>query len=85
MCIICVDLTKEKLTSFEARRNLKEMSSTIPEDHKLELLNLIWEKEDQEFQEQYDKHLQEQEYDYSPSNSDDWFWGEDWMFNPGSD
>ena len=85
MCIICVDLTKEKLTSFEARRNLKEMSSTIPEDHKLELLNLIYKKEDQEFQEQYDKHLEEQECDSPPSESDDWFWGEDWMFNPGSD
>ena len=85
MCIICIDLTKDKLTSVEARGNLKEMSSQISKDHKLELLNLIWEKEDKEFQEQYDKHLEEQEYDSPPSESDNWFWGEDWMFNPGSD
>ena len=85
MCIICVDLTKDKLTSMEARNNLKEMSSEIEEDHKLELLNLIWKKEDEEFHKEYDQALLEQDYAHPPSDGDDWFWGEDWMFNSGSD
>jgi hypothetical protein len=85
MCIICVDLTKDKLTSMEARNNLKEMSSEIEEDHKLELLNLIWKKEDEEFHKEYDQALLEQDYDHPPSDGDDWLWGEDWMFNSGSD
>ena len=48
MCIICVELKKDKLTSVEARRNLGEMRDHIKQDHILELLRLIWEKEDDE-------------------------------------
>ena len=36
MCIICVDLEKDKLTWKEARRNLNEFSDTLDKDHKLE-------------------------------------------------
>ena len=48
MCIICTDLIKEKLSSIEARRNLGEMHTTAPKEHILEILKLIWKKEDQE-------------------------------------
>ena len=48
MCLICVDLTKERLTSREARRNLRETHSTLTKKHILEVLRLIWEKEDAE-------------------------------------
>ena len=48
MCIICVELQKNKLTSLEARSNLREMGFTIKEDHRMEVLQLIWDKEDEE-------------------------------------
>ena len=48
MCIICVDLTKDKLTHKEARRNLGEMRTQIPDEHKQDVLRLIWKKEDEE-------------------------------------
>ena len=48
MCIICVDLTKDKLTYKEARRNLSEVGSTIAPEHRIEVLKLIWKKEDDE-------------------------------------
>jgi len=49
MCLICIELEKDKLTSLEARRNLGEMSEQIVKDHKLEVLKLIWQKEDEEY------------------------------------
>jgi hypothetical protein len=49
MCLICVELKKNSLTSIEARQNLKEMRETIEEDHKLEVLRRIWDKEDEEY------------------------------------
>jgi hypothetical protein len=60
MCIICVELTKNKLTSLEARRNLGEFRETLEQEHKLEVLRNIWKKEDEEYQLQLeqDKELQ---------------------------
>lgn len=49
MCIICVELEKDKLTSKEARRNLGEFREILEQEHKLEVLRLIWKKEDEEF------------------------------------
>jgi hypothetical protein len=49
MCIICVELEKDKLTSKEARRNLGEFREILEQEHKLEVLKLIWKKEDEEF------------------------------------
>jgi len=46
MCIICIDLTKNKLTSKEARRNMLEMRSQIKKEHRVEVLAKIWEKEE---------------------------------------
>ena len=48
VCLICVELTKNKLTSKEARNNLKEMYKSLEKDHILELLTKIYEKEDEE-------------------------------------
>jgi|TARA_R100001509_G_scaffold143715_1_gene99625 hypothetical protein len=33
MCIICIDLEKNKLTPWEAARNRKEMLSEFDEEH----------------------------------------------------
>ena len=53
MCIICVDLVKDKLTSLEARRNLDEMHTTLNKEHVHEVLQLIWKKEDEEYAKQF--------------------------------
>jgi len=48
MCLICVELRKNALTSVEARKNLGEMRSVIDEGHRMEVLRRIWDKEDEE-------------------------------------
>ena len=50
MCLICVDLTKDKLTSREARRNLKETYTTLSKNHVLRVLKMVWKKEDDEYE-----------------------------------
>ena len=49
MCLICVELKKNSLTSIEARDNLKELRETIKKDHRIEVLRRIWDKEDEEY------------------------------------
>ena len=51
MCLICIDLQKDKMTSKEARKNLGETYKTLDKDHTLKILKLIWEKEDEECEE----------------------------------
>jgi len=41
MCIICVELQNNKLSPWEATRNLSEMIEEIEEEHALEVLDLI--------------------------------------------
>jgi len=48
MCLICVELAKGKLTSLEARRNFRELKSSLDDHHRLEILELIWKKEEDE-------------------------------------
>ena len=48
MCIICVDMQKNKLTHKEARNNLSEIHKTLDKDHVLEVIKLIWKKQDEE-------------------------------------
>lgn len=48
MCLICVELTKNKLTANEARRNLEEMHEDLDKEHIFEILRAIWKKEDEE-------------------------------------
>lgn len=45
MCIICLELDRDRLTPFEARRNLGEMSSTIEPEHLAEVERRIDEAE----------------------------------------
>ena len=54
MCLICVEMTKERLSAHEARRNLGEMYVGMQKDHILEVLKLIWKQEDREYQEWLD-------------------------------
>ena len=44
MCIICVQLEKDKLTAHEAYRNLSEMKETMSEEHVLEVEEGIYKK-----------------------------------------
>ena len=48
MCLICVELSKNKLTSIEAKKNLGEFIHTIEEEHVKEVWQAIWDKEDEE-------------------------------------
>ena len=41
MCIICVELDKNKLTPWEARKNLTEMVEKIGDEHVREVENKI--------------------------------------------
>ena len=47
MCLICAELKEDKLTHREAHRNLGELRHNITKEHILEVLKLIWEKEDE--------------------------------------
>jgi len=49
MCLICVELSKNKLTVEEARRNLGEMYTDMTKAHIHEVLQLIWQKEDEQY------------------------------------
>ena len=54
MCLICVEMTKNKLTSKAARRNLGELYVDMENDHVLEVLKKIWDQENEEYQEYWD-------------------------------
>jgi len=71
MCLICVELTKNKLTAAEARRNMGEMRVLIEADHRIDVLKAIWKKESEEEQQHED------------SWGDDW--GADDNWDGGSD
>ena len=51
MCLICIDLERQKLTSVEARRNLGEVFEKMEEEHIIEVIEKIWVQEDREFNE----------------------------------
>lgn len=48
MCMICVDLMKDKLTAWEATKNLEEMVDDMSSEHKDEVIHKIWGKFEQE-------------------------------------
>tara|TARA_R110000737_G_scaffold233598_1_gene246767 strand:+ start:149 stop:325 length:177 start_codon:yes stop_codon:yes gene_type:complete len=50
MCLICAELSKNILTVEEARRNLGELYTDMDKDHVHEVLRLIWQKEDEEYE-----------------------------------
>lgn len=41
MCMICIDIAKNKLMPFEAIRNLSEISDNLDDDHLEDVLRLI--------------------------------------------
>ena len=60
MCLICVEFEMSRLTVAEARRNLREMASSIDEEHIEEIERLLTEKEieqmdDEEFREEFEE------------------------------
>lgn len=50
MCLICVELSKNTLTVEEARRNLGELYTDMTQDHVHEVLRLLWQKEDEQYE-----------------------------------
>ena len=56
MCIICIELEKDKLTIEEARRNLGEMWSSLDE-HAEEVVAFINEKEIEKMLKEYSEEL----------------------------
>jgi hypothetical protein len=66
MCLICVELSKNKLTPQEARRNLGEWVNLLDKEHRYEVLRNIWKKEDEAMREE------------ERTNDDNWTgWGSD--------
>ena len=49
MCLICVQIMEDKLTAREARQNLGELHVALTKEHILEVLKLIWQKEDEDW------------------------------------
>ena len=54
MCIICIEIEKNKLSAREARANLTEIIEQIDEDHVLEVKSKILNKESQEIFSEFD-------------------------------
>ena len=50
MCMICDELAKNTLTVKEARRNLGEVYTELDRDHVHEILRLLWQKEDEQYE-----------------------------------
>ena len=50
MCMICAELAKNTLTVKEARRNLGEVCTELDRDHVHEILRLLWQKEDEQYE-----------------------------------
>tara|TARA_Y100000034_G_scaffold1789_1_gene2286 strand:+ start:233 stop:412 length:180 start_codon:yes stop_codon:yes gene_type:complete len=48
MCLICIDLAREKLTAAEAFRNLREMWEEMDEEHLMKLAHKIYDLEQEE-------------------------------------
>lgn len=47
MCLICVEFQREKMTPFEARRALGEMSEKIGPEHTREVEQMVHEREEE--------------------------------------
>jgi len=50
MCLICTQIIQDKLTVKEARHNLGELYLNMDKEHIHEVLKLIWQKEDEEYE-----------------------------------
>jgi hypothetical protein len=56
MCLICIDLDRQKLSSKEARRNLGEVYTTMETKHVYEVIKKIWRQEDKEYKD-FEKYI----------------------------
>ncbi len=48
MCLICVELEKDRLTLDEAYRNLGEMKSSLSDEHVAEVKKLLEKKKEED-------------------------------------
>lgn len=62
MCLICVEFEKNRLTISEARRNLKEMVSTISSQHALEVRTMLQEAKSAQVYQQIEDDLKDPNY-----------------------
>ena len=46
MCLVCIEFQKGKLSTLEAKRNLREMHTNVGTDHILDALKIIEDVED---------------------------------------
>ena len=60
MCIICIDLERDKLSTFEARRNFGEMRKSLGE-HASEVEEIISKREINEMLQEFLKDIAEME------------------------
>tara|TARA_R110000824_G_scaffold232791_3_gene420960 strand:+ start:4698 stop:4934 length:237 start_codon:yes stop_codon:yes gene_type:complete len=72
MCLICIEIEKDKLTTKEARNNLSELRDDMSKEHRLEVLKLIWKKEDEEQQKYFDETMIDQNIDEYKGMIDLW-------------
>ena len=61
MCIICIDIEKDKLTLKEARRNFGEMSNSLG-DHAAEVEEMLSKLEIEESLKEYLEYLEEEKH-----------------------
>lgn len=70
MCIICVEFELSRLTIEEAKRNLREMESSLDEEHVEEIKELIAKKEKKEIEELTDEEFREEYSEVIADGSD---------------
>ena len=63
MCIICIEMEKNRLTIEEARRNFGEMSVSLG-DHAEEVEEMLSKLEIEQMLQQYLKDIEELNHDY---------------------
>jgi len=49
MCLVCIELSMDRLTPKEARRNLNELIHILDKEHIEEVYRAIWDKEDEDY------------------------------------
>lgn len=54
MCLICVEFQKQRMTTREARSALREMSTTLEDEHVEEVREMIQEAEETQDREEDD-------------------------------
>ena len=78
MCIICIEMEKNKLTPWEAKRNLREMVEKIGPEHAREVENKISEAIYEEILREFGEtlHQTDDEYETIDQKLDYYDWDE---------